>query len=130
MSENQHHTNDASRDEVSVFKKSAFLIYVTLISGAARFGLTVARARKSAPKDVNSLNAEGTKLALKALGYGTAISVTGCGLLTFGVAKALGVSSVSHIYHVFFLSFVEETFAEFSFQTPPPLFSYTKLKFV
>jgi len=102
MSENQHHTNDASKDEVSVFKKSAFLIYVTLISGAAGFGLTVARARKSAPKDVNSLNAEGTKLALKALGYGTAISVTGCGLLTFGVAKALGVSSVSHIYYVFF----------------------------
>lgn len=79
---------------VSPLKGGAFLVYVTLISGLAGFGLTVAKARKSSPKDVNTINAEGTKLAMRALGYGTAISVSGCGLLVLAVAKALGVSSV------------------------------------
>ncbi|XP_066916879.1 transmembrane protein 242-like [Clytia hemisphaerica] len=95
MSDNQQLPTppSPSSSDVSPVKGGAFLFYVTLISGLAGFGLTVARARKSAPKDVNNLNAEGTRLALRALGYGTAISVTGCGLLMFGVAKALGVSS-------------------------------------
>ena len=99
MSEN--HSLSPSVDEkptggVTPLKGGLFLIYVTLVSGAAGFGLAVARAKKSSPKDAQHvLNTEGTKLALRALGYGTAISVTGCGMLMFAVAKALGVSGVS-----------------------------------
>ena len=86
---------------VSPLKGGAFLLYVTLISGLAGFGLTVAKARKSSPKDVNTVSTEGTRLALRALGYGTAISVSGCGLLMLGVAKALGISNVRSLYFLF-----------------------------
>ena len=100
MSDQQLNENQ-SPGSVSPLKGGAFLVYVTLISGLAGFGLTVAKARKSSPKDVNTINAEGTKLAMRALGYGTAISVSGCGLLVLAVAKALGVSSVRVFLFIF-----------------------------
>lgn len=86
---------EAERTDVGSFKGGLFLLYVTAVSGIAGFGLTIAKARKSSPNDFAKLNNEGARLAVKALAYGTAISVGGCGLLVFGVAKALGVSSVS-----------------------------------
>ena len=109
MSDNQLNEKTSS-GSVSPLKGGAFLFYVTLVSGLAGFGLAVAKARKSSPKDVNTISSEGTRLAMKALGYGTAISFTGCGLLVLGVAKALGVSSVRRFLKYIFTSLYKTCF--------------------
>ena len=73
-------------------RKAGFLIYVSSVSVIAGFGLALARSRKSNPNDFKNVNNEGSKLAMKALGYGTLLSITGCGLLTIIVCKMLGVT--------------------------------------
>lgn len=75
-------------------KSAGFLFFVTCIAVAAGFGTTVARARKSIPSHLSNHYDEGARLATKALGYGTLISVTSCGFLVFGVMKAFGVNTV------------------------------------
>ena len=76
---------------------ASFLLYVSATSVLAGFGLALAKARKSNPSSFGSTNNDGAKLALKALGYGSIISVSACGLLVVFVAKVFGVNSVSVI---------------------------------
>ena len=78
-------------------KSAGFLFFVTCVAVAAGFGTTVARARKSMPSHLSNHYDEGARLATKALGYGTLISVTSCGLLVFGVMKAFGVNTVCNL---------------------------------
>ena len=78
-------------------KNAGFLFFVTCVAVAAGFGTTVARARKSMPSHLSNHYDEGARLATKALGYGTLISVTSCGLLVFGVMKAFGVNTVCNL---------------------------------
>lgn len=86
------------KEEDSVDKRAAgFLFYVTAVSIVAGFGLTVAKARKSFPADLQSHYNDGSRLATKALAYGTLLSVSGCGLLVFTVSKLLGVNTVRFI---------------------------------
>ncbi len=78
---------------VSSLKAGTFLAGVTLISVVAGFGLALARVKKKNPKEFSET--EASRLALKALGLGTALSVSGTGLLVFAVARILNVRSVS-----------------------------------
>lgn len=78
-------------------KSAGFLFFVTCVAVAAGFGTTVARARKSMPSHLSNHYDEGARVATKALGYGTLISVTSCGLLVFGVMKAFGVNTVCNV---------------------------------
>ncbi|XP_012565684.1 transmembrane protein 242 isoform X1 [Hydra vulgaris] len=84
--------NEAKTDLSKNVLSASFLLYVSAAAMFAGFGLTLARARKSSPKSFDS-NSDGTKLAFKALGYGSLISVSACGLLVVFVAKAFGVKN-------------------------------------
>eukprot|EP00794_Sanderia_malayensis_P000122 gene122-733_t len=83
---------ESSSNGVSSFKGGAFFAGVTLISVLAGFGFALARVKKKNPKEFIEVPA--TKLALKALGLGTALSLSGTALLVFGVKRALGVKTM------------------------------------
>lgn len=90
--------NDGNSPDLSSKTKSASFIFgVTTLATFTGFAFTLVRAKRSYTTKLNTLHTDGSKLALKALGYGTAISVTGCSSLVLLVALALGVRSVSSI---------------------------------
>ncbi|XP_065057977.1 uncharacterized protein LOC135685826 [Rhopilema esculentum] len=75
-----------------LFGKGSFIFGITTLSLFAGFGLTLGRVRKKNPTEFGELGA--TKLALKALGIGTVLSIAGCGFLVLATKWALGVRNV------------------------------------
>ena len=79
-------------DDSKVFKaKLAFLVGVTFASVIGGFGLAVGTARRRSPTSFSgSVHDEGAKLAMRALGWGTLISVSGVtaiGIMGYGLKK-------------------------------------------
>ena len=58
------------------------------------FGYAIGQARRRSPGSFDQHQQEGVKLAVRALGWGTVLAVSGVGLLVFGVKTALGVKDV------------------------------------
>ena len=87
-----------SRSEVGKVKASTFIFAVTAASVIGGFGLALGRVKKKNPTEFNEFAAN--KLALKALGYGTILSICGCGMLVITVKWALGIKNVSIIFNV------------------------------
>lgn len=86
-----------NKNSVGNLKGAVFLFGVTCMSILGGFGITVGRARKSAPDAFAERHNEATRLATRALGYGTLLSVTGCGLLVVAACKVLGINSFDQI---------------------------------
>ncbi|PFX34576.1 transmembrane protein 242-like [Stylophora pistillata] len=87
------HENDASQNVKStdVLAGALLLSGVTFASMAGGFGYAIGQARRRSPSSFDQRQQEGAKLAMRALGWGTVIAVSGVGLLIFGVKTALGV---------------------------------------
>ena len=90
----EHETNETGK-KIGKFKAGSYIGGITVVSLLAGFGLTLGRVKRKNPTEFGELGA--SKLALKALGYGTLLSVTGCGLLVLAVKWALGVKNVSSL---------------------------------
>ena len=71
-----------------------FLAGVTFASILGGLGLTLGKARRKSPDAFGKRHEEATRLALRALGWGTVCAVGGVGLLVFGVKSALGIKDV------------------------------------
>ena len=69
-------TESQNKDRVGNLKGAVFLFGVTCMSILGGFGITVGRARKSAPDAFAERHNEATRLATRALGYVTL--VVGC----------------------------------------------------
>ena len=80
--------------DISVGAGVIFLAGVTFASVLGGVGLTLAKARRKSPDAFGKREEEATRLALKALGWGTLYAVSGVGLLVYGVKSALGVKNV------------------------------------
>ena len=78
----------------SVLSKAFFISGVTLASIVGGFGFAIGQARRRGPEPFDVRTQEGVKLAIKALGYGTVLAISGVGLLILGVKTALGVKDV------------------------------------
>ena len=76
-----------------LFGKGSFIFGITTLSLLGGFGLTLGRVKRKNPKEFGELGP--TKLALKALGIGTVLSIAGCGCLVLATKWALGVCNVS-----------------------------------
>lgn len=87
------HETDEKGKKIGKLKAGSYIGGITVVSLLAGFGLTLGRVKRKNPTEFGELGAN--KLALKALGYGTLLSVTGCGLLVLAVKWALGVKNVS-----------------------------------
>lgn len=74
-----------------VFAGALLLTGVTFASMASGFGYAIGQARRRSPSSFDQRQQEGAKLAMRALGWGTVLAVSGVGLLIFGVKTALGV---------------------------------------
>ncbi|RMX55679.1 hypothetical protein pdam_00018731 [Pocillopora damicornis] len=74
-----------------VFAGALLLTGVTFASIASGFGYAIGQARRRSPSSFDQRQQEGAKLAMRALGWGTVLAVSGVGLLIFGVKTALGV---------------------------------------
>ena len=69
--------------------KLGFFVGLTFISVIGGFGVAVASTRKRSPKTLSGdIHEEGTKLAMRALGWGTVYSVGGVTAISV-VAKSL-----------------------------------------
>lgn len=88
-----HESCDGETGKVGKLSASTFIFGVTTASLLAGFGLALGRVKRKNPTEFNELAAN--KLALKALGYGTILSISGCGLLVLAAKWALGVRNVS-----------------------------------
>ena len=77
-----------------VFAGALLLTGVTFASMASGFGYAIGQARRRSPSSFDQRQQEGAKLAMRALGWGTVLAVSGVGLLIFGVKTALGVKDV------------------------------------
>ena len=82
-----------NRSSIGNVKGSSFIFGICTVSLLAGFGLALGRVKRKNPTEFNELAAN--KLALKALGYGTILSVCGCGILVVAAKWALGVRNVS-----------------------------------
>lgn len=78
-----------------------FLTGVTGVSAVVGFGATLVAVKKQDPKyfekgltSAAQLSETGAGLALRALGYGTLLAFSGCGLLFFSIWKLSGAKSV------------------------------------
>ena len=80
---------------VDVTRGAIFLAGVTLASVVGGFGLSLGIARRRSPDAFSKSQNEAAKLAMKALGWGTLLAVSGVGLLVLGVKTAMGVKDVS-----------------------------------
>ena len=78
----------------SVLPGALFMTGVTFASIVGGFGYAIGQARRRSPDPFDARAQEGAKLALKALGWGTVVAVSGVGLLVLGVKTALGVKDV------------------------------------
>ena len=76
-----------------------FLAGVTFASVLGGLGLTLGRARRRNPGAFCKQHEadEATRLALRALAWGTVYAVGGVGLLVFSVKSALGVKNVGWV---------------------------------
>ncbi|KAL9968779.1 hypothetical protein ACROYT_G020903 [Oculina patagonica] len=86
--------NSPSSEIVStanVLPGALFLTGVTLASMVGGFGYAIGQARRRSPGSFDQRQQEGVKLAVRALGWGTVLAVSGVGLLVLGVKTALGV---------------------------------------
>lgn len=89
--------NNTSSENVrptSVLPGALFLTGVTLASLVGGFGYAIGQARRRSPGSFDQHQQEGVKLAVRALGWGTVLAVSGVGFLVFGVKTALGVKDV------------------------------------
>lgn len=91
-----HETGSAGRSEIGKLGASTFIFGVTTVSLLAGFGIALGRVKRKSPTEFNEIAAN--KLARKALGYGTLLSISGCGLLGLAVRWALGAKNVSFDY--------------------------------
>ena len=99
----------ASSENVSttnVLPGTLFLTGVTLASMVGGFGYAIGQARRRSPGSFDQRQQEGVKLAMRALGWGTVLAVSGVGLLVLGVKTALGVKDVREHDIPFFASLV------------------------
>ena len=88
--------NSASSGNVrptNVLPGALFLTGVTLASMVGGFGYAIGQVRRRSPGSFDQRQ-QGVKLAVRALGWGTVLAVSGVGLLVFGVKTALGVKDV------------------------------------
>lgn len=88
--------NSASQNVKSteILAGALLLTGVTFASMASGFGYAIGQARRRSPGSFDQRQQEGVKLAMRALGWGTVLAVSGVGLLVFGVKTALGVRDV------------------------------------
>ena len=94
--------NDPSiSDDSSAFKaKFAFLFGVTFASVAGGFGLAVGATRRRSPTSFyGQLHDEGARLALRALGYGTVVSVSGVAAIGIAAKSAYELKKVIFKLH-------------------------------
>ncbi|XP_029214038.1 transmembrane protein 242-like [Acropora millepora] len=75
----------------SFLPETIFLAGVTFASMVGGFGYAIGQARRRSPEPLNASTHEGVKLALRALGWGTVLAVSGVGLLVLGVKTVFGV---------------------------------------
>ena len=87
--------HDRSR---SVLPGALFITGVTFASIVGGFGYAIGQARRRSPEPFDARTQEGVKLAVKALGWGTVLAVSGVGLLVLGVKAVLGVKDVREPY--------------------------------
>lgn len=88
--------NSASSENVrptNVLPGALLLTGVTLASMVGGFGYAIGQARRRSPGSFDQRQ-QGVKLAVRALGWGTVLAVSGVGLLVLGVKTALGVKDV------------------------------------
>lgn len=78
----------------SILPGAFFITGVTFASIVGGFGYAIGQARRRSPQPFDARTQEGVKLAVKALGWGTVLAVSGVGLLILGVKTALGVRDV------------------------------------
>lgn len=76
----------------SVLPGALFLTGVTFASIVGGFGYAIGQSRRRSPGSFDQQ--EGVKLAVRALGWGTVLAVSGVGILVLGVKTALGVKDV------------------------------------
>lgn len=91
----------------NVLPGALFLTGVTLASMVGGFGYAIGQARRRSPGSFDQRQQEGVKLAVRALGWGTVLAVSGVGLLVFGVKTALGVKDVRERVISFFLFYTQ-----------------------
>ena len=77
-----------------IWTAASFIFGISAMSIFAGFGLTVGRARKRSPRAFDDRSQEATKLALRALGYGTLFSVAGVGSIVLALRTIFGVKNV------------------------------------
>ncbi|XP_024945916.1 transmembrane protein 242 isoform X2 [Cephus cinctus] len=82
------------------FQAAVFLSAVTGVSMLIGFGSAVAASKKKDPKFFNEgiagfkgMTETGGSLAMRALGWGTAYAITGCGILFYSIWKISGAST-------------------------------------
>ncbi len=90
---NDHEAVAKSVKRVGTIKAGSYLAGITFVSVLAGFGFTLARVKKKNPAEFSEVDA--TRLALKALGLGTALSISSTGLLIVATKWLLQVDSVS-----------------------------------
>jgi len=90
----QNSTSSEHVRPTNVLPGTLFLTGVTLASMFGGFGYAIGQARRRSPGSFDQRQQEGVKLAVRALGWGTVLAVSGVGLLVFGVKTILGVKDV------------------------------------
>lgn len=85
----------------SVLPGALFITGVTFASIVGGFGYAIGQARRRSSEAFDARSQEGVKLALRALGWGTVLAVSGVGLLVLSVKTALGVKDVRIVLQLF-----------------------------
>ena len=85
----------------SVFPGALFITGVTFASIVGGFGYAIGQARRRSSEAFDARTQEGVKLALRALGWGTVLAVSGVGLLVLSVKTTLGVKDVRIVLQLF-----------------------------
>lgn len=90
----QNGTSSENVRPTNVLPGTIFLTGVALASILGGFSYAIGQARRRSPGSFDQRQQEGVKLAVRALGWGTVLAVSGVGLLVFGVKTTLGVKDV------------------------------------
>ena len=85
----------------SVLPGVLFITGVTFASIVGGFGYAIGQARRRSSEAFDARTQEGVKLALRALGWGTVLAVSGVGLLVLSVKTTLGVKDVRIVLQLF-----------------------------
>ena len=99
---NGNNTSILDAQKTDVRTGALFLAGMTLASIIGGFGFAIGQARRRSPGAFDERQQEGVKLALRALGWGTVLSVSGVGILVIGVKTALGVKDVRKQVYISF----------------------------